>query len=184
MEPTSLAGPGLAIILGYLKRRKLEFLMFLPFVSKEKKTICSLKLNLGRIKSTINETDQELFLRRINNLYPRLRKYENIRMPMIIPVNTGIERYDSTWQEYHIYFLKRLIIDLEDDKFDLDEWNTDVMESHRERSQMQTMKHEPLFMRHELISFLPDEETRKKAERKRWSREKILGKLKKYSKNP
>ena len=36
---------------------------------------------------------------------------------------------------------------------------------------------EPLFMRHELEGFLPDEETRRKS--RKWSREKLLRKIKK-----
>jgi hypothetical protein len=52
------------------------------------------------------------------------------------------------------------------------------------KPQFLKLKREPLFMRHEFISFLPNEETRKKAERKRWSHKKLVKKVKKYSKNP
>ena len=46
------------------------------------------------------------------------------------------------------------------------------------------LERDPLFMTYDLISFLPDEETRKKAKDKKWSRKKVLRKLKKIFKNP
>ena len=82
----------------------------------------------------LEDADPEHFLHRIENLYPRLRKYENIGMPLVEPsFNTGIEKYDSTWHKYHLNFLKRLSIDVEDDTFDLDKWNAGVKESNQER---------------------------------------------------
>ena len=100
--------------------------MILPFISKEKKTIWNLKLNLDRIDIALNEKDPQHFLGEIRDLYPRLRKYENIYMPMIEPFNTGIEEYDSTWYGYHFTFLKCLHRDVRNDKFNLDQWNVDV----------------------------------------------------------
>ena len=112
---------------GIIRYYSTRLKMIIPFIPKETKTIWNLKLNLDRIKETLKETDPEHFLHRIKNLYPRLRKYKNIVMPMVKPsFNTGIEKYDSTWLKYHSDFLKRLIIDVEDNTFDLKKWNEDV----------------------------------------------------------
>ena len=50
------------------------------------------------------------------------------------------------------------------------------------RNYLFSKEREPLFMSHELISFLPNDETRKKARDKKWSREKLLRKVRKLSK--
>ena len=114
------------LIPAFIKSNYTKFRMYLA-CCKEKKTIWNLKLNLDRIKETLREAEPEHFLHRIENLYPRLRKYNNIVMPMVKPsFNTGIEKYDSTWLKYHSDFLRSLIIDIENNTFDLKKWNEDV----------------------------------------------------------
>ncbi len=124
------------LIYGIIKSNYTKLRMFLA-CCKEKKVIWNLKLNLDRIKDTIKETDPKHFLHRIENLYPKLRRYEKIYMPLVEPsADTGIKKYDSTWLKYHSDFLKRLIIDIEDDTFDLEKWNADVKKFNQERAKI------------------------------------------------
>ena len=115
-----------SLIPAFIKSNYMEIRMLLA-CCKEKKTFWNLKLNLDRIKETLKETEPEHFLHRIKNLYPRLRKYKNIVMPMITPsFHTRSEEYNSTWFKYHTDSLKRLVIDVEDSTFDLKTWNENV----------------------------------------------------------
>ena len=89
---------------------------------------------MDRIDNALNENDPQHFLNEIGDLYPRLRKHENIYMPMIEPFNTGIKEYDSTWYGYHVTFLKHRRRDIRNDKFNLDQWNLDVKRESEKRA--------------------------------------------------
>ena len=98
--------------------------MMIPF-SQKTKALWNLKSNLEGIKYAIDEEDQQHFLHEIRTLYPGLEKY-GMRMPPIEPVAIGDSEYDSTWQRYHLTFLKRLHRYGRTGDFSLHQWNEDV----------------------------------------------------------
>ena len=86
----------------------------------------------SHIDWTIKEKNIQHFEQEIRNLYPHLIKRE-LKTPLIDPIRIGHPVYDKTWHEFHLTFLKVLRRQIRNNKFDSNQWNTDVDKENAKR---------------------------------------------------
>lgn len=87
---------------------------------------------LHHINWTIEEKNIQHFEQELRNLYSQLVKCD-LKVPLIDPVNTGHPIYDNTWYGFHLTFLKVLRRQMRNNKFNFNQWNTDVNRENTKR---------------------------------------------------
>ena len=108
--------------------------LILPF-SLKRKAEWNVSEHLEAIGWAIEETDKQQFEQELRVLYSRIEKY-GLKMPLIDPVSIGDQNYDSTWQWFHLSFLKVLRRWVRNNEFVFDQWNTDVDRENAERARV------------------------------------------------
>ena len=108
-------------------------MLVLPF-SNNTKAKANLHLNLDRIKEAINVRNENRYAFRleIEDLYPRLEKY-GMTMPKIPGLDEGSFYMDDTLYSFHMSTLEELSRLIRHGSFDLENWNTEVVERERGR---------------------------------------------------
>ena len=107
--------------------------MHLPF-SDDRKAVWNLTENRQYIDWALNETNVQHFERELRNLYARIEKF-GMHVPLVDPVRLGDREYDDTWYGFHEHFLKFLRREIRNNRFDLDQWNQDVVRENGKRRQ-------------------------------------------------
>ena len=88
--------------------------------------------NLQRIDWAVEEDNSQHFEQELRRLYPILEKY-GLQTPLIDPASVGKREYDSTWQGFHLAFLKVLRRNVRSGTFNLEQWNSDVERENAKR---------------------------------------------------
>ncbi len=99
--------------------------VILVWLKLEHSMINGLTENLRRIDWAVEEDNVQHFEQELRRLYPLLEKY-GLQTPLIDPVSIGQHEYDSTWQGFHLAFLKVLRREVRNGTFNLEQWNADV----------------------------------------------------------
>ena len=99
---------------------------------KAKRVFWNLSAEQERISQAIGETNLQHFEQELRSLYPRLEKI-GLETPLLEPVGTGNQEYDGTWHDFHLTFLKALRKQIRDERFDLEQWNSDVTRENEKR---------------------------------------------------
>ena len=104
----------------------------LPFLPSGKRVLWNLYANRERVSQAIAEINVQHFEQELRSLYPRIQKF-GLKTPLLEPVRTGRIEYDGTWFGFHLAFLKALRRQIRDEKFDLEQWNSDVARENEKR---------------------------------------------------
>ena len=103
-------------------------------------TLWNLSAEQERISQAIGETNLQHFEQELRSLYPRLEKI-GLETPLLEPVGTGNQEYDGTWHDFHLTFLKALRRQIRDERFDLEQWNSDVTRENEKRQNWLQVSH-------------------------------------------
>ena len=119
-------------ILGGVPKMWANVRVYLPFLPKGKRVFWNLSANQERISQAIAETNSQHFEQELRSLYQRIEKF-GLEIPLLEPVRTGRKEYDGTWYGFHLTFLKALRRQIRDEKFELEQWNSDVTRENNKR---------------------------------------------------